>query len=103
MKIKKQKTKDFLKIALGIFIFGNFVFFINGGFSNDYLLDENIARYSGVIFSALIFSAIYVYFIRPVGRFFKKKFVAEDKDSISQKEVFKEMFLGDKNEKKGRN
>jgi len=96
----RSKTKDFLKIAGGIFIFGNIIFFINGGLSRDYLLDENIARYFGVVFSALIFSSAYVYLLRPIRRFLKKKLISEDKDEVSHKEILKEMFLGDKNEKK---
>jgi len=74
----KDKTKEFLNLSWKIFIFLNIIFFINGGFLEEYQLDENIARYSGTIIGAFFYSAIWVYLLKPCGRFFKKKFVQED-------------------------
>ena len=98
---KKHKTKEFLTIAGSIFTFFIIVSILSGGEIGNTLKGE--FGYFGwilaLIINSLILSAIFVYLLRPLGRFFKKKFVVEDKESISQKEVFKEMFFRDKNEK----
>jgi hypothetical protein len=90
----KQITKDFLKIAGGIFSFLMLTSLLFG--VGKEILSEGgfFIWLLGSILTAFIFSAIYVYGLRPVGRYFKKKFVSEDKDEVSHKEVFKELFLG---------